>query len=173
MRFLTMLCILVFAQAFPQSTEASEVLKQLIDQVSASENRPVLLQSEAPASTFNATVFRNDTSLDVPESVLYALEAAAKKGVAGNWNAIVTGSDTFYDDVRCAPGDTIQNTLGDPKQDAIILVASLPLFDTRQDHCIVTLRIRASAEHEFGYTLMMKRIYGKWIPIEKYGYWTT
>jgi len=135
------------------------------------------IECEKQVTFFKKGDFIEDTVLkNVPENVLFELEENSDKIFKKE-----TWSDIFFEEINvgsifliykhCLKKNDLDLLFKKNKGRQTIIGISKPIFDNDKKHCIVSLTVTGYPGSIRGNSYFLKKIYGKWVIIEEFGFW--
>ena len=174
---LNILLILISTLSYSQNNSASEVFKKIIDHEIGKGTLGIYIQCEKPKTFFDQKDFKEQTGLEVPESILKEIEISGTKSSDGIWNSELInelnyGSD-FIKRKKCLTKKDAEQIFNKTKKRQNIVSISEPLFDNNYENCVISVTYWKFTGSAYGHKYFLKKVYGVWTVIVEYEMWMT
>ncbi len=176
-RTLNILLILISTLSYSQNSSESDVFKKIFDYEIGKGILGVYVQCEKPKTSFDLKDFKEQTGLNVPESILNEIEINATKSSNGIWNSELInelnyGSD-FIKNKKCLTKKDAELIFRKTKKRQNIVSISEPVFDNNYENCVVSVSYWKFTGSAYGKKYFLKKVYGIWTIIVEYEQWMT
>ena len=159
-----------------QHFEENEVFYTIVLDIKT--NNQIFINCNKPKTYFNVKDFIKETSLkDIPVTVLSELNQNTKENLfkKEKWSddyllyfrkLPIINKLSYKKCLNINEINKIQDTLN---RRNLILTISKPIFDEAKEHCIVNV-VTSNYRGSFSaYSCFLKKVYGKWVIIERFG----
>lgn len=171
-RTLNILLILISSLSYSQNKSESDVFKKIIDHEIGKGVLGIYIQCEKSKTTFDQTVFKEETGLDVPENILKEIEVNATKSSNGIWNSELIKELNYSSNLiksnRCLTNKEIEQIFENTKKWQNVVCISEPVFDNNYENCVVSIIHWTFTESASGSKYFLKKVYGTWTVIAIY-----
>jgi len=176
-RTLNILLILISTLSFSQNNSESEVFRKIIDYEIGKGISGIYVQCEKPKTSFDLKDFKEQTGLEVPESILKEIEINATKSNDEIWNSELIselnyGSD-FIKNKKCLTKKDAELIFKKTKKRQNIVSISEPIFDNDYENCVISVIYWKFTRSAYGHKYFLKKVYGIWTVIVAYEIWMT
>ncbi|MBC5863025.1 hypothetical protein [Flavobacterium turcicum] len=177
MKIYCLLFLTISTLCFSQNNSESDVLKKIIDEQIGMNTFGIYVQCEKHKTFFDLKEFKEETGLEVPEKILYEIEANVAKSNGGTWNSELIKELNYSSDliknIKCLTKKEAEEIFIKTKKIQKIISISEPIFDNNYENCIVSVIYSTFTHSASGYSYFLKKVYGKWTVIAVYGIWMT
>ena len=176
-RTLNILLLLISTLSFSQNSSEFDIFKKIIDNEIGQGTLDIYLRCEKIKTFFDQNSFKDQTGLKVPENILDELKKNALESVDGIWNPELIkelnyGSD-FIKSEKCLTLKDAKNIFNKSGKRHSIILLSQPIFDSKFEHCVISISYSKYPGSAYGQTYFLKKVYGIWTVIVEYEQWIT
>jgi hypothetical protein len=177
-RIFKILLILISTLSYSQNNSESDVFKKIIEYQMGRGEYGIYVQCEKYVTTFfDQAIFKEETELEVPESILKEIEINAAKSSNGIWNSEliseVNGRSGFIKNNKCLTETEVKEIFEKTKKRQKVISISTPVFDNNFENCVVSVSYWRFTGSGSGSKYFLKKVYGIWTVIAVYGIWIT
>jgi len=161
---------------FSQLDLEYEIFKKVVYYETEKGTTELYFRCEKNKTFININDFKEESILQIPDSILTELEISLGKSFKSNWDKevledIALGKLHHFE--KCLTNDEVIELYNSFKKVQNILSISQPIFDSNKEHCLVNIGYSKFIGMASGHSYLLKKIYGKWIIIETFGHWMT
>ena len=177
MKIYCLLFLTISTLGFSQNNSESDVFKKIIDEQIGKGTFGIYVQCEKHKTFFDLKEFKGETGLEVPEKILYEIEANVAKSNDGIWNSKLLNelnySSYLIKSKKCLTKKEAEEIFIKTKKRQKIISISEPIFDNNYENCIVSVIYSTFTHSVSRHSYFLKKVYGSWTVIAVYGIWMT
>jgi hypothetical protein len=176
-KHLILLFLLITTWSFSQDDPESQIFRKVVDFEISKGNSGIYIQCEKPAISFDRKDFKDQTALDVPDSILQEIEGSDMKSSGGTWDADLLSrlkySSDFIKEKACLTQKDVELLFRKTKNRQNIISISAPVFDNNSKNCVVSVTYTKFTGSSYGHKYFLKKVYGTWTVIVEFYQWMT
>jgi hypothetical protein len=170
-RKLILILTLLSSSCYPQLDAKTEIFNEIITH-EISEGG-FYIQCDKPKTYFDST----DIELEVPKNILNDLTEASNKSKDGIWDSELIKNLNYSSDFIkakvCLTKQDVEELFKRTGKRQSVLSISDPIFDSKYEHCVVSVAYWNFTGSGYGHTYFLKKVYGVWVIISTYDLWMT
>lgn len=155
----------------------SDIFKRVINYEIEKGILGIYVRCEKPKTFFDQNNFKEETGLQVPENILNEIEKNAKVSLDGIWDSeLIKGMNYNFDFIKkkdCLTLKDVEKLFKKTGKRQIIILLSQPIFDSKFEHCIISISYSKFTGSAYGRKYFLKKVYGMWTIITEYEFWMT
>lgn len=165
--FLTSLPILTFSQEQPDQ----EILEKIVQH--EFQNGSNYIECIKSKTHFETEGFKSQNGSQVPEEVLNELQIASQKSIDTIWDKTLFAAkniNAFIHGSNCMTTAEVRELFEITGKRQRIVSISDPIFDSDQQHCVVSIVYTPWKQSFSAQTYFLKKVYGVWTIIYIYDF---
>lgn len=157
--------ILITTLGNAQNKEEPYIFRKIIEREVEKGSTNIHILCEKSKTTFNPSVFKEETYLNVPKNILTEIETNSKKSNNKFWNSDLINelyNTCHFINKNCLTKREVEDLVKNTNTKQNIIAISDPIFDNNYENCIVTIAYWKFAPKSYGNKYFLKKVYGVW-----------
>ena len=175
----TILLIIIFPLwTYSQPEYESEIFRSILNFETEKGATRLYIQCNKAKTFFTIKDFKDRSGLQVPDSILTELENSSSNSINAFWDsdlseAINLGLEITHHLDKCLTKDEVIELFDSTQTRQTVIGISQPIFDSKHENCVVSINYWNFIGSAWGHSYFLRKVYGKWVVIETFGFWMT